>query len=257
MDKSIGCAIFQIACGRAAQRCSASFSRRSFDSSCSLSNSRIRSIRLLFKPVLTMALHPGDALPTATELNDQLPVGYTVTTLTWADNAAAVPGGATEMTITELKISGKESRCQITGGAVVIDGTAYPVSDSYFNTLTLTNITVPVKAKGVTVSGTIKSYGSASEAVTVTLTKQGVTTPAFTDTLTGASGSAPYSQNYSFSAVPAGTYTLKVEKKGHAPFTKEITVGDSNVTEDVTVYLIGDVNKDGAVYRDKGCELHH
>lgn len=47
MDKSIGCAIFQIACGRAAQRCSASFSRRSFASSCSLSSSRIRSILAL------------------------------------------------------------------------------------------------------------------------------------------------------------------------------------------------------------------
>ena len=44
---SIGCAIFQIACGRAAQRCSASFSRRSFASSCSLSSSRIRSILAL------------------------------------------------------------------------------------------------------------------------------------------------------------------------------------------------------------------
>ena len=47
MDKSIGCAILQIACGRAAQRCSASFSRRSFASSCSLSSSRIRSILAL------------------------------------------------------------------------------------------------------------------------------------------------------------------------------------------------------------------
>ena len=47
MDKSIGCAILQIACGREAQRCSASFSRRSFASSCSLSNSRIRSILAL------------------------------------------------------------------------------------------------------------------------------------------------------------------------------------------------------------------
>ena len=47
MDKSIGCAILQIACGRATQRCSASFSRRSFASSCSLSNSRIRSILAL------------------------------------------------------------------------------------------------------------------------------------------------------------------------------------------------------------------
>ena len=47
MDKSIGCAIFQIACGRAAQRCSVSFSRRLFASSCSLSSSRMRSILAL------------------------------------------------------------------------------------------------------------------------------------------------------------------------------------------------------------------
>ena len=47
MDKSIGCAILQIAYGQAAQRCSASCSRRSFDSSCSLSSSRMRSILAL------------------------------------------------------------------------------------------------------------------------------------------------------------------------------------------------------------------
>lgn len=102
-------------------------------------------------------------------------------------------------------------------------------------------------AKGFTVSGTIKSYGSASEAVTVTLTKQGETTPTLTDTLTGASGSVPYSQNYSFPAVPAGDYTLKVEKKGHAPWTESITVGSAAVTKDVTVYLYGDINGDGFV----------
>lgn len=94
---------------------------------------------------------------------------------------------------------------------------------------------------GVTVSGTVNSYGSASEVVTVTLTKQGETTPAFTDTLTGNSAA------YKFENVPAGTYTLKVEKKGHAPWTESITVGDGNVTKDVTVYQYGDVNRDGKV----------
>ena len=46
-DKSCGYAILQIADGWAAQRCSVSFSRRSFVSSCSLSNSRIRSMLAL------------------------------------------------------------------------------------------------------------------------------------------------------------------------------------------------------------------
>lgn len=31
------------------------------------------------------------------------------------------------------------------------------------------------------------------------------------------------------------------------PFTKEVTIGDSNVTENVTIYLIGDVNGDGVI----------
>lgn len=98
---------------------------------------------------------------------------------------------------------------------------------------------------GSTVSGTVTSYGSASEAVTVTLL-QG-TSEVATKTLTGASGTVPYSQSYAFPAVPAGDYTLKVEKKGHAPWTENITVDSSNVTKDVTVYLIGDVNRDGKI----------
>ncbi len=104
----------------------------------------------------------------------------------------------------------------------------------------------PTSVSGLTVSGTVKSYGSASEAVTVTLL-QGTSVIGSPQVLTGASGSVPYSQNYSFPAVPAGTYTLKVEKKGHAPWTEEITVATTAIAKDVTVYLWGDVNRDGEV----------
>ena len=144
------------------------------------------------------------------------------------------------MTLTELKISGTESRCQITGGAVVIDGTAY-TAKSYFNTLTLTDITLPVKSKGVEVRGTVTSYGSNSDDVTVQLIEAGHTEPAYEVIVSGNSA------NYSFHTVPAGEYTLKVEKKGHAPWTEEITVGSAAVTKDVTIYLWGDVNRDGKV----------
>lgn len=102
--------------------------------------------------------------------------------------------------------------------------------------------TVTVEAAavtGVTVSGTVKSYGGETENVTVTLTP-GNGTP-MTTVVTGNSAA------YKFENVSAGTYTLKVEKKGHAPWTESITVGDGNVTKDVTVYQYGDVNRNGTV----------
>ena len=102
--------------------------------------------------------------------------------------------------------------------------------------------TVTVEAAavtGVTVSGTVKSYGGETENVTVTLTPENGTP--MTTVVTGNSAA------YKFENVPAGTYTLKVEKKGHAPWTEEITVGSAAVAKDVTVYLYGDVNRNGTV----------
>ena len=91
------------------------------------------------------------------------------------------------------------------------------------------------------VSGKVTSYGSDSDDVTVQLIEAGHTEPAYEAIVTGNSAT------YSFPTVPAGTYTLKVMKKGHAPWTESITVGDGNVTKDVTIYLYGDINGDGFV----------
>lgn len=102
------------------------------------------------------------------------------------------------------------------------------------------------KVAGVTVSGTIKSYGSASEAVTVTLL-QGTSVIGSPQVLTGASGSAPYSQNYSFPAIPAGDYTLKVEKKGHVTREYAVTVVSAPVVQDIKIYMLGDINEDGSI----------
>ena len=121
------------------------------------------------------------------------------------------------------------------------------ISGDNVNTLSINmKFTVKDPNASATVGGTITSYGNASEAVTVTLL-QGTSVIGSPQVLTGASGSAPYSQTYSFPTVPAGEYTLKVEKKGHAPWTEEITVGTDNIGKDVTVYLWGDVNRDGEV----------
>ena len=103
--------------------------------------------------------------------------------------------------------------------------------------------TVTVEAAavtGVTVSGTVKSYGSETENVTVTLTPENGTP--MTTVVTGNSAA------YKFENVSAGTYTLKVEKKGHAAWDEMVTVTDSDITnKNIAVYLFGDVSKDGKV----------
>ena len=204
---------------------------------------------LVYAPEITIPLHEGEPKPTADDCI--LPPGLTVETLTW--NA--------DGTIKELKIKDPhytfgDTICRFNFGErwATINGQrcqgAFPPdipSGDDTSMLVFKDLTIPTVPKGVTVSGTVKSYGDAGESVTVTLTKQGETAPAFTDTLTGATGSAPYSQTYSFPTVPAGTYTLKVEKKGHAPWMEEITVDTAAIAKDVTIYLIGDVNKDGKV----------
>ena len=161
-----------------------------------------------------------------------------------------------------LTASGDQSGSSMIGGKVTTTpgtklekGKHYPNLKTYDGEYDAANkITVlqfvhedPAPTANISLSGTVKSYGDAGEKVTVTLTPTAGGTP-LTPTLTGAAGTAPYSQNYTFAAVPAGTYTLKVEKKGHAPWTENITVGTDNITgKNVTIYLIGDVNRDGDV----------
>lgn len=184
----------------------------------------------------------------------KIPEGIVGTEIAKVDISKAVKGGRTPYVFSKtsgpdwLQVDGQG---KITGTRPSTETAATTADikvidkDNTVQTFTIT-VGAVTKPKGVSVSGTIKSYGSASEVVTVTLL-QGTSIIGSPQMLTGVSGSAPYDQAYSFGTVPAGTYTLKVEKKGHAPFTKEIIVDSSNVTEDVTIYLIGDVNKDGVI----------
>lgn len=137
------------------------------------------------------------------------------------------------------------------GETSVMPGTYYlylkaDSTDTNHTDSSYAEVTVPKYGAGVTVSGTVKSYGSASEAVTVTLL-QGTSVIGSPQVLTGASGSVPYSQNYSFPAVPAGEYTLKVEKKGHVTREYAIAVASDPVMQDVKICLLGDVDGNGSV----------
>ena len=184
----------------------------------------------------------------------KIPEGIVGTQIEKVDISKAVKGGRTPYVFSKtsgpdwLQVDGQG---KITGTRPSTETAATTADikvtdkDNTVQTFTIT-VGAVTKPKGVSVSGTIKSYGSASEVVTVTLL-QGTSIIGSPQMLTGVSGSAPYDQAYSFDTVPAGTYTLKVEKKGHAPFTREIIVNSSNVTEDVTIYLWGDASGDGVI----------
>ncbi len=193
-------------------------------------------------------LHEGDNLSKVQEsFNTQLsPMGYEVEQLTWESGTPAIAGSAgTNYRINTLKLKLKQNR-PLVDNKVVIDGTyCFHESDSNGSLVVVggstKTITVIVKSKGVSVSGTVKSYGDTGENITVQLIEAGHTEPSYEDIVPGNSAA------YSFATVPAGTYTLKVMKKGHAPWTEEITVGTDNVAKDVTIYLYGDINGDGFV----------
>ena len=102
--------------------------------------------------------------------------------------------------------------------------------------------TVTVEAAavtGVTVSGTVKSYGGETENVTVTLTPESGTP--MTTVVTGNSAA------YKFENVSAGTYTLKVEKANHVAREYKVTVSGDAVQQDAKVCLKGDLTGDGKV----------
>lgn len=201
----------------------------------------IRQINLTMPAPLTV----GDTLPTIEKV-EGVPKGVTAQKLEWLNAPdGTVPETETGKVHAALTLKTDGTRPILVGEYPpypTVNGVEYVYANNIVtdgSMVTVGNIDLPVKAKGVSVSGRVTSYGSDSENVTVTLTPASGTALEFAD--------IGNSVTYSFDTVPAGTYTLKVEKKGHAPFTKEITVGDSNVTEDVTVYLIGDVNGDGKI----------
>ncbi len=97
------------------------------------------------------------------------------------------------------------------------------------------------RTEGVTVSGTVTSYGSTDENVTVELIKSGETTAAYSTTVTGNTAA------YSIAGVTSGSYTLKVSKKGHAVWTEALEVSNAIDGKNVSILLYGDVNGDGKV----------
>lgn len=94
-------------------------------------------------------------------------------------------------------------------------------------------------ASGTTVKGTAKSYLSADDTVTIQLKKSGVAV--YETTVKGNS------TDYSISGVANGTYTMIVSKKSHADREYTVKVSSADVTQNVEIFPIGDVNSDGDI----------
>ena len=82
--------------------------------------------------------------------------------------------------------------------------------------------------------------------------KSGSSAAAYNTTVKGNSAS------YTISGVASGTYTMKVSKKNHVTREYTVTVGAENVTQDVEIWLLGDVNGDGTInVKDKKLIFNH
>ena len=92
-----------------------------------------------------------------------------------------------------------------------------------------------------TLTGTVKSYNSTTDPVTVQLFKSGSSSAAYNTTVKGTSAS------YTISGVASGTYTMKVSKKNHVTREYTVTVSTGTKTQNAQIHLVGDVNLDGVV----------
>lgn len=96
-------------------------------------------------------------------------------------------------------------------------------------------------SEGVTVSGTVTSFGSSTDDVTVELIKDGEVTASYSATVKGNTAV------YSIDGVASGSYILKVAKKDHVINKSPVDIGTTSFSKDVKIYLLGDVNCDGSV----------
>lgn len=97
------------------------------------------------------------------------------------------------------------------------------------------------KIAGSYVGGTATSHGNSEDAVTIWLVRDGEDIPAYETTVYGNTS------DYGFYGVENGEYTLIALKNGHLPYLQSVTVENSDISADATLYLVGDVNGDGEV----------
>ena len=216
----------------------------------------IRQIDLTMPAPLTV----GDSLPTIDDVGG-LPAGVTVQKLEWPyTTGTTVPDDDSVRAALTLKTDGTHP--------ILVDEYKYPTvngvehmytrnsSNDYVtdgSTVMVGNIDLPVKSKGVAVSGKITSYNP-NNPTTVELMQNG--TVKYTVTIDPTTGSGQKEQNFSFNVVAPGTYDLVVTKPGHLSYTvKGVVVGDgpldltkhSNAAISTITLLCGDIDGNGFI----------
>jgi len=95
--------------------------------------------------------------------------------------------------------------------------------------------------RGVRVSGTVTSFGSDTDDITIELYAEGGASTDYTAAVKGNTA------EYSFEGVTEGTYTLKISKANHVTRTYTVTVGSESVIQDAKIHLKGDIDGNGKI----------
>ena len=153
---------------------------------------------------------------------------------------ADVTGVSGEYTLPENGFtapSGKQFKAWRVGGVEKAAGDKITVTAN----TTVTAVWEDIPVVTYTVSGTATSFGSNTDNVILQLIAEGFSEADYEVFVKGNSAA------YSIEGVAPGTYTMKVMKKNHVTREYTVTVGAENVTQDVEIWLLGDVNGDGTI----------
>ena len=193
----------------------------------------IRQIDLTMPAPLTI----GDPLPTIEDVGG-VPEGVTAQALTWpyiTDGSNTVPETNSVRAALTLKTDGtcpflvgvSEYKHLTVNDDIVCNYARNSSSNNYVTdgSKVTINIDLPVKSKGVSVSGTVKSYNPGN-ATTIQLMQDDA--EKYSTAIDANSGSGQVAQNFSFPAVAPGTYDLVVTKAGHLTYTVKNVVVEND-----------------------------
>ena len=154
-------------------------------------------------------------------------------------------GGKKYSAFVILSVEAEDGRINNTAFTLKLDGIDTPLSTTEAQGV----YTFPeTETVGYGVSGNAESFNSGTDPVTIQLIESGATEAKYVTTVSGGAQSGnKYTAAYSFSDVPTGTYTMKVMKQNHVTREYTITVGAEAVTQDVEIWLKGDVTGDGKI----------